>query len=376
VLHHFKGGTDGLTPLGSVIFDASGNLYETTVWGGGSSTCNSGCGTVFELVPNTNGSWSENVLYRFTGGADGSEPAAGVIFDEAGNLYGTTNQGGDFNSGTVFKLSRNTNGSWTESVLHSFNGTDGNLPNAALTFDVTGNLYSTTSEGGTNNCGVVFKLTPNGDGSWTESVIYELDFKACAPLDSLVFDASGNLYGTASSGGIGKNAGAIFELTPNTNGNWTETVLHTSTTGGHQPLAGVTFDASGNLYGTNSEGHPGNGTIYELTHNPDGTWSARTLHRLENPKAGAYPIAGVILDSSGNLYGAAYMGGAYGYGTVFKLTPNSKGAWPETVLHAFRNTSGGGGPHSNLILDRAGNLYGTTTGDLFNTFGAVFEITP
>ena len=142
------------------------------------------------------------------------------------------------------------------------------------------------------------------------------------------------------------------------------------------PVAGVIFDASGNLYGTTPYGLNDNGMIYKLIPDLDGTWSVNTLHRFINTQGGANPFAGVVLDSAGNLYGAAQKGGAYGYGTVFKLTPASKSGWSETVLHAFTNSSGGGSPYASLIFDSAGNLYGTTLGDGISMFGSVFEITP
>ena len=174
VLYSFTGGADGLIPLAGLVFDAAGNLYGTTGYGGAD-----GSGVVFKLAPNPDGTWTESVLYSFTGYADGSIPGAGLIFDPTGNLYGTTTSGGPFSAGecpagcgVVFKLAPNPDGTWTESVLHSFTGADGQYPRAGLVFDVAGNLYGTTNGGGPDNDGVVFKLKPNLDGTWTESVLY------------------------------------------------------------------------------------------------------------------------------------------------------------------------------------------------------------
>ena len=222
VLHSFNNdGKDGYFPdFSGLTFDSLGNLYGTTQ-GGGSGACQSGgyigCGTVFELIPNGGGSWTENVLYSFSGnGVSGAYPAAGVIFDAAGNLYGTTQQGGAYNRGTVFRLASNRDGSWTESVLHSFNedGKDGYDPYARPIFDSLGNLYGTTYLGGAYNWGTVFELDSAEGGGWTETVLYSFDNKdGATPFGGLVFDSAGNLYGTTAMGGA-DGYGTAFRLTP------------------------------------------------------------------------------------------------------------------------------------------------------------------
>lgn len=375
-LHKFTGGKDGGAPWGVPVFDAAGNLYGTTTSGG-----LYGSGTVFELTPRAGGGWTESVLYSFTGGDDGGTPLAGLIFDAAGNLYGTTSEGGTTGNGIVFELSPSPEGSWTESVLHSFTGADGSYPNtASLIFDAAGNLYSTTSHGGSYGSGVAFELTPNPDGSWTESVLSDFcSLEVCrdgnSPAAGLIFDQAGNLYGTTQFGGA-DGYGTVFELTPNPDGSWEEKVLHTfHGKNGAYPSAGLIFDQAGNLYGTTQHGgNYGDGVVFELTPNADGTWTEQVLHRFTG-NDGVSPDNNLIPDSSGNLYCTTQQGGRDGFGTVFELTPKSSGGWRETVLHAFTD-HWGADPVASLIFDAAGNLYGATQGDGTTTFGSVYEITP
>jgi uncharacterized repeat protein (TIGR03803 family) len=264
VLHSFNG-SDGSHPQAGLIFDAAGNLYGTT-YGGGAS----GYGTVFKLTPNADGSWTESVLHSFNG-SDGSSPFAGLIFDAAGNLYGTTSLGGGSNFGTVFKLTPNADGSWAESVLHSFIGSDGSYPLAGLIFDAAGNLYGTTEFGGSgcggSGCGVVFKLTPNADGSWTESVLRRFGgTRAKCPEAGLIFDGAGNLYGTASSGN--RDYGAAFKLSPNLDGSWAYSLIHVfQGNPAANPLGGLVLGSGGTLYGVTSECGASDcgGVVYQIT---------------------------------------------------------------------------------------------------------------
>src|SRR5271166_1965825 len=270
VIYRFAGGTDGDNPFSEVVFDQSGSLYGTTAQGGtGSCDTSYTCGVVFELTP-SNGSWTESVLYRFTGGSDGGAPAAGLIFDSAGNLYGTATVGGLNNQGTVFQLTPEGSG-WAENVLHSFMGTDGYQPESSLIFDQQGNLYGTTIYGGSTygsspGGGVAFELMPSG-GKWTETLLYSFgaqDGDGINPYDRLLMDANGNLYGTASAGGL-DGIGNIFKLT-NSGGEWAAAVLHNFTDGsdGAHPFGGLIFDAKGNLYGTtDSGGTDGFGVVFE-----------------------------------------------------------------------------------------------------------------
>ncbi|MGA2905131.1 MAG: choice-of-anchor tandem repeat GloVer-containing protein [Candidatus Korobacteraceae bacterium] len=377
VLHSFGSiNNDGAGPYAGLIFDAAGNLYGTTGYGG---TYN--VGTVFELTPNGSGGWTEQVLHSFGSiNNDGAGPYAGLIFDAAGNLYGTTTSGGTYSDGTVFKLTPTTGGGWTEQVLHNFNG-DGYDPRAGLIFDATGNLYGMT-EGGNGDYpdGTVFELTPTAGEGWTAKVLHGFNgADGLYPwLGSLIFDGAGDLYGTTLEGGT-YGAGVVFELMPAAGGSWTETVLHSfndNGTDGALPAAGLIFDAAGNLYGTtNAGGTYDAGTVFKLAPTGDGSWTETVLHNFGNGTDGALPAAGLIFDAAGNLYGTTEVGGFYGDGTVFELTPNGSGGWTEQVLFSF-NLADGWYPYAGLILDAAGNLYGTTyTGGTY-TYGTVFELTP
>jgi uncharacterized repeat protein (TIGR03803 family) len=383
-LHRFKGIKDGTFVVAGLTFDQKGNLYGASQGGGAG-----GGGTVFKLTPNADGSWTESVLYNFcpqNNCADGAVPSASLIFDQAGNLYGTAKEGGLDELGTVFKLTPNADGNWTESVLHKFTGgTDGANPSASLIFDQAGNLYGTTSGGG-DDLGTVFRLTPKADGSWTESVLHNFTggTDGASPYASLIFDQAGNLYGTTSGGGdsgscLYDNCGVVFELMPNANGTWTESVLYRFGGGKHGqwPFGGLIFDQAGNLYGTaefgGNCGDPGCGVVFELTPQTDGSWAQRVLHSF-NGSDGDEPVAGLIFDAAGDLYGTALRGGAHNLGTVFKLTPNADGKWAETVLHRFLDRPGAS-PSAGLIFGSSGNLYGTTNG-AGSAHGSAFEITP
>jgi uncharacterized repeat protein (TIGR03803 family) len=391
ILHRFDPATDGSAVTGGLVFDQSGNLYGTAAFDGPYSQ-----GTVFELIPQSNGGWAIKVLHSFTGGSDGGIPLATLIFDQVGNLYGTARQGGTNEDGVVFKLAPNQDGSWTESVLYSFmGGADGAVPFAGVTFDQAGNLYGTTVEGGgstnsacNNGCGTVFKLTAKSDGSWTESVLHAFCLRdgcrdgATPFIAGVIFDQAGNLYGTTDYGGnlsqcSGSGCGVVFQLTPNADGSWTENVLHRFSSinsyWGLHPLDSLIFDGSGNLYGTAEfgGGAAGGGAVFELTPNADGSWREKVLHSFSGSD-GFAPYASLTFDHSGNLYGTTFEGGAKGVGVVFKLMPNSNGGWHETVLHAFLDRPGAS-PNAGVIFDGAGNLYGTTYGE---PLSSVFEITP
>jgi uncharacterized repeat protein (TIGR03803 family) len=378
-LHRFKG-PDGSMPQAGLIFDASGNIYGTTSTGGAH-----GMGTVFQLAPNPDGSWTERVLHSFNG-LDGWYPFRGSLnFDGAGNLYGTTSLGGphENDSGVVFKLTANADGSWTESVLHAFTGGggDGAGPIGGLTFDGAGNLYGTAG-GGVNASGVVFKLTANASGSWTESILYTFTggHDGGGPEAALIFDSAGNLYGTATIGGLGFG-GVVFRLTPQPDGSWTETVLHNffAGAGGSVPRGGLVYDQTGNLYGTTAAGGTqGFGIVFKLVANVDGTWTERVLHSFTGSVDGSEPYAGLVFDTAGNLYGTTTAGGSANLGVVFKMTPNADGTWAYKGLHAFQGTPGGF-PYGAPALDKAGSLYGTTWecgARIPACHGIVFKITP
>jgi uncharacterized repeat protein (TIGR03803 family) len=387
VLYNFDCGTDGCEPTANLIFDATGNLYGTSPYGGDYRN-----GVVFELSPQITGGWGLSVLHSFNlNGGDGATVEAGVIFDSAGNLYGTTANGGAHNGGTVFELSPTADGGWTEKLLHSFgNGLDGSVPNAGLIVDAAGNLYGTTTSGGVHHLGTAFELIPTGTGSWTEKQLHNFSGSTdgAQPWAGLTFDSAGNLYGTASGGGP-YNGGVVFELSPQTGGRWSGKVLHSFGKVGAngvsetEPYAGVVFDQAGNLYGTTYYGGiGGGGVVYELTRTSSGAWKETTLHNFGQGSAvkGGYNLfGGVVFDAAGNLYGTTAYGGSTadacgssGCGVVFQLSP-SAGGWSETVLETFNYTDGGH-PFGYVAFDSSGNIYGTTTAGGSFIFGTVFKI--
>ncbi len=290
---------------------------------------------------------AETVLYSLTSGSDGANALAGLISDNQGALYDTTEIGGTGNVGTVLKLTPSAKGktAWTETVLYSFKGgSDGATPIARLIAD-SGALYGTTAGGGSGNNGTVFKLTPptKGQTAWTETVLYS--FKGgsdgATPIARLIAD-SGALYGTTAGGGSGNN-GTVFKLTPPTKGQtaWTESVLYSFKGGGDgaTPIGGLIAD-SGALYGTTAGGGSGNnGTVFKLTPPAKGqtAWTESLLYSFKGGSDGATPIAGLIADNSGALYGTTQQGGSGANGAVFMLTPPVKGqtAWTGAMLHSF-----------------------------------------
>jgi uncharacterized repeat protein (TIGR03803 family) len=323
-------------PDGGLIFDGSGNLYGVTKGGGAY-----GGGVAFELMPQAGGGWTQKWMHQFGQGTDGINPAGSLVFDSAGNLYGTTQQGGTYGQGTVFELLPQAGGLWTEKVLHNFSnsGPDGGDPVAGVILDSSGNIYGTTLFGGVNRThggyvGVVFEMTQAG-GAWNEKILYSFTqskYDAAGPAGSLIFDAAGNLYGTTINGGRYFGKGTVFELSPHTGGSWTETILHNfSNTGtdGYEPYCNLIFDSAGNLYGTTSGGgiYQGGsvfgGTVFKLTPGAGGTWTERILHNFGNGTDGSFPLAGLIFDASGNLYGTTEYGGGGvgdGPGTVFQIS--------------------------------------------------------
>jgi uncharacterized repeat protein (TIGR03803 family) len=364
VLHNFSGGSDGSLPYAGLIFDSSGNLYGTTIYGGTGNL-----GTVFELQPNGDGTWAESILFNFIGGAGGSSPQTGLIFDQSGKLYGTTGEGGNRNgAGVVFQLTK-SGGTWIEKVLWAPGGKDGYYP-SALAIDSAGNLFGTNEEGGASKgAGTIFEiLRRNGKAQ----VLYTFPVKPSGlapygdyPYGGVVLDASGNLYGTTGGGGSGQS-GTIFELSSSSSLD----VLHTfaSAPGGIDPSGSLIADSAGNLYGTTGAGGPHNsGTVFEISPGADGQWVAEQLYAFTGASDGGYPTGSLTMDSSGNLYGATFDGGTRtplctdGCGTLFELTPVSSGPWKETVLHSFAGGEDGGQPAGGLVFDSSGNLYGTVS---------------
>ena len=364
------------TPL---IADAHGNLYGGTNRGGPG-----GQGCIFELSPTADG-WQETVLHGFSG-SDGDGPEGAVVFDKLGNLYGTTVTGGAFDAGIVFELSPSTSGTWTESILHDFGGPgDGTAPESNLVFDNQGNLYGTTNGGGTETLlgGTVFRLSLGPDG-WTETILYSFPGSingpdGDGPKGGVVMDREGRFYGNTQLGGA-YGDGAVFELGPH-NGTFKEGIIHSfNGADGIAPTSGLTLDKNGNLYGTTSIGGDpdGYGTIFQLTKGANGVWNEKTLHEM-NGKDGASPIGPVVFDAAGNLYAAAQFGAISAMGSVFMLSPTKTGYWKESVLHRFNfkfpDGVDGEQPYAGVILIR-GKVFGTTASGGVNDSGIVFEITP
>jgi uncharacterized repeat protein (TIGR03803 family) len=348
VLYSFKGLPDASNPFAGLILDASGNLYGTTYFGGASYY-----GTAFKL--GTSG--KETVLYSFLAGY-GAFPAAGLVEDAKGSLYGTTTVGGTYNLGTVFKLGKKGN----ETVLHSFRGGgDGEGPHDGLVQDAKGNFYGTTST-------TVFKLNKSGKIKTLYAFTGPPD--GANPIGNLVRDAAGNLYGTTQYGGAFKYYGTVFKVDKTGK----ETVLHSfNGRDGNWPQAGLVRDAEGNLYGTTFWGDgtgcggAGCGTVFKLD-----TKRKETVVHSFTRTDGAFPVASLVRDAAGNLYGTTEGGGSSDAGTVFMLDTTGK----ETVLHSFGGGADGSEPVAGLLLDDEGNLYGTTSYGGSDGAGTVFKLTP
>jgi uncharacterized repeat protein (TIGR03803 family) len=390
--------------MGGVLLDASGNLYGTT-FSGTTTLCagTSGCGIVFELAKSSNG-YSEKILYAFgtnSPSTDGGFPQAGLIVDASGNLYGTTTYGGStllpqcatefaYGCGTVFDLIKSANG-YSENVLYTFTGLDGVNPLAPLVEDSAGNLYGTTDSGGASSHGTVFELV-NSSGSYTFKSLYSFGVSLSDgwyPLAGLIIDASGNLYGTTEGGGdltqcSGFGCGTVFELVNSPTG-YTHKVLYgfqgSDGTVGQGPAGGLIMDTSGNLYGTTQGGGSFDyGTVFELV-NSSGNYSEKVLYSFKglSNNDGQIPAASLLMDPSGNLYGTASRGGAgcvpQGCGTVFELI-NSSGTYVEKLLHNFGAPGDGENPTGALVMDSSGNLYGTTSVGGAAQFGIVFQLNP
>jgi hypothetical protein len=365
---------------------------------------------------------TEKLLYSFTGGTDGANPMSGLVLDSAGNLYGTTSNGGTVRLcggggcgtvfelkrlGTVFKLAPNGKGGWTESTLYSFGA--GANPASDLVFDTNGNMYGTTLSGGIascflgTGCGTVFELIKQSDGSWTGSTIYEFTGPPNdgeIPSSGVTIDSSGNLYGTTVAGGSGQcdlaynpGCGVAYKLTPDGKGNWTETVLFNFARGNGFaviPSSGLLVDQAGDrLVGTTLHGGDGVGTVFVLKQSKDLLWKQDVLHRFYESQDGFYPVGQLTKDGNGNLFGVTWAGGGvtnqgFGNGMVFELEPSTMGVWKETIVYAFAGGTDAWDPQAGVALDNLGHLYGTTlrggTGTLCSQAvygcGTVYEITP
>lgn len=351
---------------------------------------------------------SGKIIYSFAGGADGAYPESDLIFDSAGNLYGTTSQGG-YGCGTVYELIRGQSG-WKHQVLYTFNGSpgDGCEPQAGLVFDSVGNLYGTTTGGGANlrcaigfsGCGTVFKLAPNSQGTWSETVLYgfgNYTGDGYNPNTDLVFDSQGNLYGTTPYGGTSicsnkhiPGCGTVFKLTPQPDGTWVEDIIHEfagAPSDGEQPITGVVFDDEGNIYGATYAGggaacntvqsYQGCGSIYRLMPSSGGGWKEKLLYIFHRYQGTAvYPSGGLIVDSDGGMLGVSNAGGN-AFGAVFELQ-RTKNGWEQIVRYRFFGDPDGTFPVGRLARGTNGNFFGATTAGGPQTlgYGTVFELVP
>ncbi len=324
VLYDFTGGSDGGHPYGGVIFGPDGSLYGTAAGGG-----RVGQGVVFKLQPPATECrsvacyWTETVIYNFTGGADGGGPQGNIVFDRAGYLYGTTLTGGIGGNGTVYELSP-APGQWNWSAVQEFpNSSTGTEPANGVIFDQAGNLYGTTVSGGSNNDGVVYELTPGASG-WTQTILHNF---AGSPNDGaigagLAFDSHGNLFGFTESGGY-EDWGVTFELQPTGSSGYNYSVIYLfmPQPGGAPGYIEVPLlDSAGNVYGSGTSGGSGNaGVVFELTPS-GGDWNFITLHDFSGPD-GDEPGGNLAFDAQGNLYGCTEYGGRYGEGVVWQIMP-------------------------------------------------------
>jgi len=369
---------DGVGPESDLWRSPSGVILSGTTNLGGDFKCGAGklgCGAVFQLKPNANGTiWTETIMTRFSR-LFGENPSGGVIRDKYGDFLGTTLKGGIFGAGTVFVLHPSSDG-WGEDVVHDFaSQPDGASPQGDLWEDTQGNFYGTTNGGGTANYGSVFKLDATKEHTY--SLLYSFASSADGkfPLGGLVQDKSGNFYGTTSNGGSVGN-GTIFQLDPT---GTTKTILHnfTGTPDGTNPVGALAIDNNGNLYGATHSGGDGIcicGIVFELSPPAvkGGAWTESVKYRFTGGADGGEPT-GIVRDSNGNLFGTTTAGGSTppGYGTVFEVDLGGS----ETVLWSFTNGADGGAPVGNVILDAHQKyVYGTARDGGANSAGVVFRI--
>ena len=364
-----------------------------------------GCGFVYQLTPTQGGGWTKTNLHSFSGGTDGGDPVGNLAIDAKGDLYGVTEQGGTgfcnsilgLGCGVVFRLSHNNKGQWSFSVIFDL-GTgnfNGQTPNAGVVFDQAGNLYGTTEFGGDFfcGCGVVYELTPVKNAHWTATTLYTFvgisqgGSDVSFPSSDVFIDANGNIFGTGSGGGdvnCNDGCGGVYELVRQNDGSYQEQVLNIFHGGkdGFVPVGSVVVDPQGNVYGTTEfgggrfgchDGAYGCGTVFELQKSGT-TYQEQIIFRF-NGANGYAPVADLYLDSNNTLYSTTVSGGAFGNGTAFSLA-NPKGKWKETILHSFGNGQDGSSSWASLLSDGQGGFYGTTRFGGTAGNGTVFHLAP
>jgi uncharacterized repeat protein (TIGR03803 family) len=370
-------GPDGIGPVLGVTFDSAGNLYGVASGGGSSNN-----GTVYELMPGKNGTWTEKTLHSFTG-KSGFTPVTPVVFDSKGNLYGTTKLGGTNGVGVVYELSPSDSGKWTLTVLHNFGGSrDGAYPLGDIFIDSTGDIFGTTEGGGAYGDGTeiqggtVLKVSPKSGGGWSETVLHSFGSgnDGNQPKGGVILDANGNAYGTTFKGGTNAQ-GTVFELSAS-GGSYAEKVIHNFNSGQSQgdaanPATGLTFDSAGNLYGGSTAGFDSplfeaGGTVYELIPQSGGTWKEKVIVTLGFDQFSEAIYSGLVRDRAGNIYGVTLDSNG---SSLFEVTGTNY-----TFLSAFTGTTGTRGAVGSLVMDSAGNLYGAASAGGANKDGVVFEI--
>jgi len=398
-IFNFPGGGRGGISVSGLVADKQGNLYGTG-WGTNIPPTSS---VAFKLSW-AGGKWIETVLHVFgTQQGDGTNPYSTLTFDGKGNMFGTTTEGPNGSCspvcGTVYELSPNGVGGYTETVIYAFPATGGTMPIGGVIIDALGNLYGTTSRGGSvecgwtlefTGCGSVYKLTPGANG-WTFTNLYYFHPTmtrpdGVEPEGTLYEDAQHNLYGTTAYGGSG-NGGTVFELTAGKGGGYRDSLLYSFVSPydvGYQPTSGLIADKQGNLYGTTRSGGSGCndlcGTVFEMSPTASG-WQEQTIYNFQGGSDGFGPQYGNLArDAQGNLYGVTVEGGngscTYGCGTVYELSPVVGGGWSEKVLYTFQGGTDGESPYGSVVVDAAGDVFGTTAFGGSQGVGTVFEITP
>jgi uncharacterized repeat protein (TIGR03803 family) len=368
---------EGAYPDSDLETDSAGNIYGTTVLGG-----DFGGGTVFRLSPTPDG-WVHTILYSFTGGADGGQPYKGVTLDREGNLYGTAVTGGsgscEGGCGVAYKLT-NSGGTWAQTVIHAFTGgDDGSGPGARLTVDRAGNVYGMAPTGGAYGLGTIYKIRQGSGGAWTLKVIHTFTGGADGGTGSAgrMILRHGRLFGAATVGGA-YGSGVIFELKPRGVGESDFKTIYSfrGQPDGSFPYGALLFDTSGNVYGTTYYGGANNiGAVYQLSPRPTGEWDERVLYSFQEGTDGNSPISNLVFDKAGNLYGTTSEGGL-GRGTIFKLSPVGGDQWVETVVHRFQGPPDGGYAYNGMVVDRFGNFYGATVLGGDDDDGSIYKFTP
>jgi uncharacterized repeat protein (TIGR03803 family) len=378
IIYSFEGGQDGEYADTDLVMDGAGNLYGTSVQGGAHAS-----GTVWELSPSGD-TWTHTVLYSFTGGADGGEPYKGVTLDADGNLYGTAVTGGgggcEGGCGVAYKLTNN-GGTWTQSDIHAFSGgEDGAGPGARLTIGDDGNVYGMAPTGGDFGSGTLYQMHQRHGGTWKLSVMHAFTGGAdgCGGSAGALVLRGGKIYGAATACGA-NGQGTLYELSPGMHGKWRFRTIYTfkGEPDAGFPYGGLMFDGLDNIYGTTYyAGANDVGAVYEVTPRDRGEWKERLLYSFKDGSGdGNSSIANLVTDTSGNLYGTTSAGGT-GQGVIFRMAPGAHHAWHESVVHDFGGVPDGAFAYNGMVGDGAGNFYGATTQGGADGEGAIYKFTP